>query len=407
MNSTTACLQWINSQNQAMVELIRKWAEINSGSENLRGLSKMLKALESRFSKLGGTMRAIPLPPRKIIDEKGELTAFPHGEALHIIKRPEAPFKVVLGGHMDTVYSEEHPFQKTQLIENSRLLGPGVADMKGGLVIMLFALEALERSPIAENIGWEVFINPDEEIGSTGSQESLKQLAKENHLGLIFEPAFADGALVSSRKGSMNYAVVARGRAAHSGRDFEKGRNAIAALAHFIVQAHQLNGRRKETTINIGQITGGGPVNVVPDFAMCGINIRSTNSEDFHWIQDEFDALIHQNKCEGTTLHLTPLQSRDPKPFDEKSQFFFNILQNCAEEENTKLHLRPSGGACDGNNLCAEGLPVIDSLGAIGGNIHSSNEYIEIESLVPRARLTARFLLALASQVPNLNTLPT
>ena len=160
---------------------------------------------------------------------------------------------------MDTVYAVDHPFQKSVRIDDKILRGPGATDAKGGIVVMLVVLQAFERSPWAEKVGWEVLINPDEEIGSPGSAPLLIQAAKRNHLGLVFEPSLPDGNLVGARKGSGNFTVIARGKAAHAGRDPQLGRNAIDALARFIVALASLDDSGDATTTNVGSHPGGRP----------------------------------------------------------------------------------------------------------------------------------------------------
>lgn len=390
-------LDWIQTQRDVMVDTLIKWTAINSSSDNLLGLAHLLAVLKKEFSILRGKIETIPLSPLKTLSLSPELTINPVGQLLRITKRPKAQIQILFGGHMDTVYSLRNPFQTAFKSEANILKGPGVADMKGGLLIMLKALEALEKHPAAANIGWEILINPDEEIGSTSSQPLFKRAARNHHLGLIFEPSFADGALVSSRKGSMNVAIIAKGKAAHAGRDFDKGRNAILAIADFIVKANLLNNKEKGISINPGNIAGGGPINIVPELAMCRLNARAVDPEDFATIQKNLQKIIDKQTIEGVELLLVVEQSRVPKLFDEKSHRLFEMLDACAKEEGYRLFHRASGGVCDGNSLAAEGLPVIDSLGAIGGEIHTSSEYLLIDSLVQRSRLVARFLIKLAT----------
>lgn len=398
MPIATSHLDWIATQQQSMVALLEKWAHINSGSENLVGLARMHDALQSAFKPLGCAAQSIPLPPRQHIDAKGEPYTTPLGKALYLKKHPDAPIQVLLGGHMDTVFSPESPFQTTTHLDADTLRGPGTADMKGGLVIMLKALEALERSPYAGKVGWEVLINPDEEIGSTGSYSLFVAAAKQTQLGLLFEPAFSDGALVDARKGSAYFAVVARGRAAHAGRDFYQGRNAISALVRFLTEAEKLNDRQREVTINVGHISGGGPVNIVPDLAICRLNVRMVNVADLEHIRTALHQLIKkEDSHDGIQLSLTEYASRSPKPFDAKNRALFDALSITAKKLGLELTHRPSGGVCDGNILSEEGLPTIDTLGAIGGNIHTDQEFIKLGSLVERARLVAYFLMQLAA----------
>src|SRR5208283_1245581 len=258
-------LQWIDGQESRMIDLLTGWVNVNSGTQNLPGLNEVLTLLEEEFSKLGGENERITLDPQQLEHSTGTPVQLPLGRALLIRKRPTAAFRVLLCCHMDTVYAADHPFQKAVRVADNILRGPGVTDAKGGLMVMLVALQAFERSPWAEKVGWEVLINPDEEIGSPGSAPLLIQAAKRNHLGLVFEPSLPDGNLVGARKGSGNFTVIARGKAAHAGRNPQLGRNAIDALARFIVGLASLAGSGDGITTNVGYIQGGGPVNVVPD----------------------------------------------------------------------------------------------------------------------------------------------
>ncbi|MBA3958514.1 MAG: hydrolase [Parachlamydiaceae bacterium] len=404
MNVYQPYLQSIEAQQDSMVQMLSIWSAINSGSHNILGLSRMVETLASAFNVLGGNSEIIPLKPRTRIDSLGNLIEEPCGAALRITKRLDAPITVLLGGHMDTVYPTDSSFQHTTRINDNTMRGPGVTDMKGGLIVMLKALEALEASPFAKNIGWEVLINPDEELGSPSSEFLWVAAAKRHTCGLLFEPAFGDGSLVNARKGSANFTVVAKGRAAHAGRDFHQGRNAIAAIAHFIVAAEQISDAHTGITLNIGHIEGGGPVNIVPDLAICRFNIRTMNPDDLEEIRQKLHNIIEQiHTQEGISLTLHEQTFRAPKLFDEKHQQLFSAFETCAYALGSKLQSKPSGGACDGNILAAEGLTTIDTLGVIGGNIHTSEEYILLNSLSQRTQLTAYFLMKLANHEIEVN----
>lgn len=392
-------LDWMKSQQSEMNALLTHWANINSGSHNLVGLQKMLSALESSFSILKGNREIIGLPQGFKIDSKGQKIHFQNASALRIRKHPQAPIQVFLGGHMDTVYGPDSPFQSVTLTQENILNGPGVADMKGGLVILLKSLEALERSPFAGLIGWEVLINPDEEIGSQGSEHLFIEAATRNHLALLFEPSFPDGAVVTSRKGSANYALVVKGRSAHAGRDFHLGCNAISAVARFITSIEKLNDPLNGTTVNIGHIEGGGAINIVPDLAICRFNMRTVDKDRFDQLHNDILSLIEEgNKNDGITMTLYELASRGPKIYDEKNVILFQAIRESADELGIALEGRPSGGVCDGNIMSHEGLPTIDTLGVIGGNIHTQEEYALLDSLTDRATLVANFLMKLANR---------
>jgi glutamate carboxypeptidase len=294
MNSVIRSVDWIDSQSQRMIDLVEHWVNINSASDNIKGLERMAVVLADAFSPLGGQLKLIDIAPHQIIDSSGHVVKKPLGRALSVIKRPNAPLRVFLGIHMDTVYGLDQPFQTSQRLGASTLRGPGVADAKSGIVVMLIALEAIERSDVADFIGWEVLINPDEELGSPGSTPLLAQCAKRNHLGFLFEPTLADGSLASQRKGSGNFTIVVRGRAAHAGREFQVGRNAIIAMADIITQLDALNGWFEGLTINVAQVEGGGQMNMVPDLAICRLNVRYIDIQQEAVLQSKIDEIVCQ-----------------------------------------------------------------------------------------------------------------
>lgn len=399
MTSHAPTLHWIDSQSDRLRRLVTDWAGINSGTHNLGGLAMLASRLEAEFAVLDGRMSLLDLPPEKSVDSRGNEIATPLGRAISIRKRPDAPLRVFLGIHYDTVYDRDHAFQEVSQIDADTLRGPGVVDAKGGLAIMLIALEALERSGHADRIGWEVLINPDEEIGSPGSVGLLQEAAKRNHVGLVFEPPFPDGSLVSERKGSGNFSVVVRGKSAHAGRAFAAGRNAVVAAADFALRAQRLNGTIPEMTLNIGRIEGGGPVNVVPELAIVRLNIRIAHKED----QQPIEAELHRIAGEVAEKHGVSAKLHGgflspPKLLDARTQELYTQVEACGKELGIPITWTRSGGVSDGNKLSAAGLPVIDTLGPVGGNLHSPEEYVLLSSLTQRARLAALLLLTLASR---------
>ena len=304
--------------------------------------------------------------------------------------------QVFLGGHMDTVFGEKHPFQKT--VQKEHILnGPGVADLKGGLVVMLHALLTLEKSDAAKNIGWEVLINPDEEIGSLGSGPLFKEAAARNLLGMVYEPALDNGGFAGERKGSGNFTVVMQGRAAHAGRDFAKGRNAIVALSEYVTRVNALNGTREGVTINPGVIRGGAATNIVPYMAVMRFNVRTSVMDDQVWMEAQLDEIAKNFAGrEGFSHRIYGGFTRAPKKLDAKHLALYEAMKSTGETLGLKLGWQPTGGACDGNNLSAAGLPNIDTLGVRGGALHSDSEWMDTGSLVERARLSAAFLQRLA-----------
>lgn len=390
-------LEWIDRQRSRMVQQVEKWSRINSGSYNIEGLARMCETLEEEFALLDGEMTELACEPMTRVNATGEMVSVPLGKALHIAKRPNALVKVFLGGHMDTVYPADHPFQEPRLLDANRLSGPGVADLKGGLAVMLTALQALERSPLADHIGWEVLINADEEIGSLGSARYLDACARRNHYGLLYEPALPQGGMAAERKGSGNFTVVVKGRAAHAGREFHDGRNAIVALAEYIQSIYALNGRREGITVNPGKIEGGGPVNMVPDLAILHFNTRMATQQEKQWIEEQLAALDAKfQQQEGIAIQRHGGISRPPKLISEANKQLITAVTQSAQLLGLSLSWQATGGCCDGNNLAAAGLPNVDTMGVRGGNIHSEREYVVLDSLTERAKLSALLLLRLA-----------
>lgn len=390
-------LDWLDSQREHMVFLTESWARINSGSYNLEGIRTFRAALADNFHWLGGEQEVVPLAPLIAVDAQGQQQAIPIAEALTIRKRPEAPIQVLLVGHMDTVYGPEHPFQTPKFISDTVLNGPGVADLKGGLVVMLKALEAFERSPFASQLGWQVVLNPDEEIGSISSDPLLRKAAEGKMLGLVYEPALADGSLAGARKGSGNFSVVVTGRAAHAGRNPEEGRNAVAAASELAVAIHHLNGLRDGVTFNVARIDGGSALNVVPDSAVLRFNIRTREPADEAWAMEELERLLarlRDREGYGATRH--GFFTRAPKPMAPEIRAVFEMVQDCGRLLGLEIGIKPSGGCCDGNNLWRHGLPNVDTLGVRGANIHSSDEICYLDSLTERAKLSALLLMRLA-----------
>lgn len=392
-------LNFISSNADIMKQTVIDWANINSGSKHLAGLAIMHQTLLTAFSCLGGTIQTIPSNPFEVVNKEGELTLQKTGALLVIEKRWEsAQNRILLCGHMDTVFDKTDPFQAVIETEDNVLNGPGVADMKGGLVVMLYALKAFEQSPEAKNIGWKVVINADEEIGSLGSNAFLKKCAHEASLGLVYEPSMTpEGLFAGERKGSGKFSIVVTGIAAHAGRDFYQGRNAISHLSSLICEIQKLNDPKESLTINIGLISGGVALNVVPNKAVTHIDVRFKNPSDKKFFLNKLNELIdNYNNAEGFSVKLHGDFSRAEKPLTPQTLKLFQRLKKIAKAINLPVAWQPSGGCCDGNNLSEYGLAVVDTLGVRGGKIHSNQEYILTDSLVERSQLSALLLYSLA-----------
>jgi glutamate carboxypeptidase len=393
-----ADLAFLDDRRGAMTTRLRDWCAINSGSGNLAGLKAMHAALAEGFAELGAEIETVPSRPHRVVTRDGGIVEQPAGDMLRLVMRPQAPVRVLLAGHMDTVFAADHSFQGEKFLDEDTLNAPGAADMKGGLLVMLNALLAVERSSLAERIGYEVIINADEEIGSIGSAHMLTEAAKRAQFACVYEPALADGTLAGARKGSGNFSTVIRGRSAHAGREHHFGRNAVAAAAQFISAIDSLSGKREGLTVNVARVDGGGPNNVVPDLAIVRFNVRLEQPEDSGWFLKQTNKLIAAvNAREGYSAMIEGGFTRPPKPMTAKLEAFFHALRAAGADLGIHVDWQPTGGCCDGNNIAAAGIPVIDTLGVRGAHIHSAQEIVKLDSLVERAKLSALLLLKIAA----------
>lgn len=392
-----AVLGRLAAQGPLIIDRAVAWCAINSGSRHLAGLERQRQVLLDAFSNLPAAPTDIPLAASPEIDADGKLGEQPHPCAIAVVVRPEAAVQVVLTGHYDTVYPQTSRFQTVSTRPDGALHGPGIADMKGGISVMLAALEAFERHPLADRVGYRVLLSPDEEIGSVASAPILAQFARLGHVGLTYEPALADGALASVRKGSGNFHIVVHGRAAHAGRDFAAGRNAVMEAARLAQALHALNGQHEGVTVNVAKIDGGAPLNMVPDVAVVRFNVRFPAAQDAAWFEGEVDRIVASVTGEGLHAHRHGQVTRGAKPFNAAQQQLFGAVREAGALLGQDIGWKPSGGVCEGNNLFASGLPNVDTLGVRGGDIHSEAEHAWPDSFVERAQLSALILMKLAS----------
>lgn len=382
-----------------MLAQVRTWSAINSGSRNMEGLTTVAQLLADAFSTLPGTVALLDAAPGESVDAAGNAQSIGYGRNLHVGVRPDAPVRLLLTGHMDTVFAIDHPFQTlTDLDGGAVLNGPGVADMKGGIAVMLAALGALEASPLAGRIGYDVVINSDEEIGSPGSAALIAASARGKLAALTYEPsALPDGTLAGARPGSGNFSIIITGRSAHAGRNPEDGRNAIVAASDLALRLSRA--RRAGLSINPAKIDGGGPNNMVPDRAVLRVNLRPALPADQIEAEALLAALVAAIAAEhDVAVHVHGGFGRPPKPIDPQAAKLFALVEDSAALLGRPITHRATGGVCDGNNIAACGVPVVDTMGARGGAIHSSDEYLIVESLPERSMLSTLVMLRLAEK---------
>lgn len=380
-----------------MLARVERWAVVNSGTGNLAGLKTVAAMLADGFAALPGEIRLVAPDPVDAVRADGTIETIERGSHLHLSVRPNAPIQLLLTGHMDTVFAADHPFQGLKWLEDGVLNGPGTADMKAGISVMLSALAALEASPLADRVGYDVLINSDEETGSHASAALIAKLAHGKAAALTYEPALPDGTLAGARPGSGNFSILVHGRSAHAGRNPEDGRNALIAAADLAIR---LNALKSDTLkVNPARIDGGGPNNVVPDQAILRVNLRPSTPEAMLDAEAALRAAIAAVEREhGVHAHLHGGFNRPPKPLDAKAERLFSLVRDCGAALGLAIGWRATGGVCDGNNIAACGVPVVDTMGPRGGAIHSSDEFLIVDSLGERAQLSALTLLRLAER---------
>ena len=378
-----------------MLVNVESWSAVNSGTGNLLGLKSVAGKLADAFSVLPGEVRLVAADPVESVTTAGTVQAIQRGDHLHLSVRAGAPVQILLTGHMDTVFAVDHPFQSLRWLDGNTLNGPGTADMKGGIAVILSALSALEASPLAARIGYDVMINSDEETGSQGSAKLIAQLAKGKVAALTYEPALPDGTLAGARPGSGNFSITLHGKAAHAGRNPEDGRNALIAAADL---ALRLNAAKSTgLKINAARIDGGGPNNIVPDLAILRVNLRPTTPEDMTVANEIIhNAVAAVEREHGVHAHVHGGFNRPPKPVDARAERLFGLVRDCGAALGLPITWKATGGVCDGNNIAACGVPVVDTMGPRGGAIHSYEEFLIVDSLAERAALSALTLMRLA-----------
>ncbi|QFT78415.1 hydrolase [Erythrobacter sp. THAF29] len=380
----------------AMLDDVQKWCAINTGTGNIEGLEKQAAALADAFSTLPGEVELVDSAPVTGIAADGSEFEIRNGRHLVVRVRPTANRRVLLTGHMDTVFPRDHPFQQLKWLSDDVLNGPGVADMKGGIAVILHALRAFEASGKAASLGYDIMINSDEETGSLASAALIAELARGKIAALTFEPAaLPDGTLAHARGGTGNYSITLTGKSAHAGRNPEEGRNAIVAAADLILRLKALEG--DDITVNPAKLEGGGPNNVVPDHAVLRFNIRPKSTDAMERFDNALDEVLHEIEARhevATRRHGGV--TRPPKPVDDKAQRLFDLVKECGAELGQDIGWKSTGGVCDGNNIAACGVPVVDTMGVRGGSIHSSDEFLIVPSLAERAALSALVLSRIA-----------
>lgn len=400
--------QLVSRREPAMRADLARYVAIPTGHNHALGLDEFRGLVTERCIALGAQVRMVPGEPRPdwLYSEPGSAGGTGGGAdrgipaAAVCTRTREGLPRLLVASHLDTVFDPRGPFQAMLVSsDGSRAVGPGVVDMKGGIVIALHALEALEEAGVP--VGWTYFFNSDEETGSYHSAAALADESKRNDWGLATEPALPDGSLAIERKGSGQFIVEAFGRSAHAGRDFEKGVSAVYELARALSRVEALTDLSCGVTVNIGPIRGGAATNIVPDYAAAWGNVRfpsSAECERFRMGLEAINTPAAENREGIARIRVRHSLNRPAKPKTARSELLGLIARETAEAIGQTLPFASTGGVCDGNIMQDAGLPTIDSLGVRGGGLHTHAEWIDLSSLVDRCRLLAHLMVRLSAR---------
>jgi glutamate carboxypeptidase len=370
---------------------LQRLVNIDCGSYNKAGVDEVGRWVAAQFEELGAQVT---------IQSNAEL-----GDTIVAVLSGSGGPKALMVGHMDTVFPDGTVAERPFAVRDGRAYGPGVDDMKGGLLAGLYALRALrdlrtDTNQRSEPGDWLPFrrltfvANPDEEIGSPASMEVIRRAAEGADLALVLESARENGDIVSARKGVADYLLVLSGRASHAGVEPEKGRSATVEAAHKTLALTALNGRWPGVTVNVGVVRGGTRSNVVAESATLEIDVRGTTRDEVEAAEAAIREIADQSTVPDVTATLTRRALWWPMEKTPATAQMAQTAGELAQRLGFELKDAATGGASDANTISGMGVPVLDGLGPVGGADHAPGEYLEIDSIVPRSTIIAGLLLS-------------
>ena len=352
---------------------------IDSGTTDIAGVTQMAEWMAGQYRTLGWHVEQADLGPAV-------------GPGVMATNKPGAEhFDVLLVGHLDTVFPHGTAAVRPFTVEGDIARGPGVADMKSGLLSMLYALRHLEAET-RERLAICVVLNPDEEVSSVHSHAWIGTYAKRSDCVLVFEGARADGSLVKARKGVGIYEIEVKGVAAHAGNDHQKGRSAVVELAHWILALSPLTDYAAGTTVNVGIVKGGTVSNVVPETAYAKVDIRFWKTSEFERVEQTLKALQQTPFTPDVRVELGRRSFKPAMELSAGSEALMAVVETAAAAVGEDIGWVAVGGGSDANYTSALGVPSLDGFGPIGGNYHGEKEFLRLDSVIPRIRMVQELL---------------
>jgi glutamate carboxypeptidase len=360
---------------------LEQMVNIDCGSYTVAGVNRIADLCEERFRARGWEVERRSHRPDRDERQLGDLV-------VGRLRGAGGP-GLLLIGHMDTVFDEGTVAERPFRIEGNRALGPGVSDMKGGLLNGFFAVELLQEAGF-DGFGTITYIcNPDEEIGSPFSGPVIRELAPQHDAALVLEGSRENGDIVSARKGVTDYRIEVVGRSAHAGVEPERGRSAILQAAYTTIALQALNGRWPGVTVNVGVVNGGTRPNVVADRCELHVDVRSPELATLEEAEREVELLSAEVHVPDVTVTVEGQSWHRPMELGAGAERLVRTATAVASELGFELHDAATGGASDANTTSAAGTPTIDGLGPVGGDDHSPREWVDLDSVVPRMALLA------------------
>jgi len=359
------------------IDELKMLVNVDCGTKTLDGVARVAGIMQRLWQAEGWHTEQIDLGDKV-------------GPGVLVTNTPQADrFDMLLVGHLDTVFAPGTVAQRPLSQDETRLYGPGVSDMKSGLLNILWAMRGLDAADNAR-LSIAVAMNPDEETGSVYSHHWIGELAKRSRCVLVCEAARADGSLVKARKGMAGYTLEFSGVAAHAGNDPEKGRSAIVALAHSILAINGLTDLARGTTLNVGVISGGSAGNVVADSATAELDVRFWENDECDRVHQALASLCARGFLDGVTTTLTRVNHKPAMAASDGTRALMQLVEKAGSEEGIAITWQAVGGGSDANHTAALGIPTLDGFGPTGAGFHSPAEWLETASIEPRVRLLKR-----------------
>ncbi|MFA0413037.1 M20 family metallopeptidase [Vibrio renipiscarius] len=365
------------------LEELRPLIDVDCGTYTVEGIEFIATQFEAKFADMAGWS------VKRVDCGKA-------GLGLEIRNKPDAEIiDVMMIGHMDTVFPVGTAAARPMTNDAEKAYGPGVSDMKSGLLNVVYAMRNLDQA-VLDKLSICICMNPDEETGSLDSVEWIQSVAKNAKNVLVAEAGRADGGLVKARKGMAGYKITFKGVAAHAGNEPENGRSAITEMANWILAINAMTNFESGTTLNVGVVSGGAGANIVPEAAHAVIDVRFWSNEEYDDVDTKLRAMLETPFVDGVSIAMEREAYKPSMVASPLTEALMALVEESAEELEIAINWKEVGGGSDANNTAILGVPTLDGFGPVGAGFHSDQEYLLLESIEPRIRMLMRVLEKLA-----------